>query len=87
MAICAHAVQQADGSYLLGLNPAVTDLSTCAYVVETGSENLLGSIASLSVEQALLIASAAAALWATMWGIRQLGHFLLSTTERFQDES
>lgn len=38
MAACARAVQQADGTLLLVLDTAATDLATCAYVVQSGVE-------------------------------------------------
>lgn len=81
MPVCARAVQQADGSYLLALDPAETNASTCAYVVSTGTESLLGSLADLSPENALVISIAAAGVWAVAWGFRLLAHMLVSDWE------
>jgi len=78
MAICAIAVSQPDGSYLLGLNPAVTDLSTCAYVVESGSDSVLYSLAGMTISDATVISSAIVAVWALAFGFRQLAMFFNS---------
>lgn len=77
MPVCAHAIQQPDGSYLLGLDPSETNPSNCAYVVETGTESLIGSIADLSLENALVIAVAASAVWAIAWAFRQLARSIV----------
>ena len=72
MAVCAHAVLQPDGSYHLGLDPSVTDLSTCAYVVDTGSDSSLNTLLSMSIDEAEIIGASIAALWAVMYGFRKL---------------
>lgn len=70
MGICASGVQQSDGTVLLVLNPSVTDVTTCQYVVSTGDETSLGSLLALSPEQGLGIASAIGLLWAGAWLFR-----------------
>lgn len=85
MPVCAVPVKQADGSFLLGLDPSVTDSSTCPYVVETGGESGLSSLLSITASEAGLLSVAIASLWALAWGIRQLGKFI-SFEERSQDE-
>lgn len=85
MPVCARAIIQPDGSYLLGLDPSVTDPTTCAYVVETGSEAGISSLFALTPSDASQIAGAIAVVWAGAWGIRLLGKFL-SHEERYQDE-
>jgi hypothetical protein len=70
--ICANAVQQPDGSYLLVLDPTQTDYGTCAYVVESGSETAWASLPGMSIDNALVISGAIAGLWALAWGFRQL---------------
>jgi hypothetical protein len=87
MAICAVAVQQPDGSYLLGLDPSVTDPATCAYVVETGGEGALGSLLSLTTDQALLIGAQIWALWALCWGIKQVARAILNPTNEGNDDA
>lgn len=72
MAVCARAVQQPDGSFLLGIDSSTTDLSQCAYAVETGSESVLGQLAQMTPDDALVIATAVAGLWAVAWGFRQI---------------
>lgn len=74
MPVCAKAIQQSDGSYLLALDPAETNPATCPYVVETGTESLIGSLAALSPNDALVISASVCALWAVAWTFRQLAH-------------
>ena len=78
MTICARAVLQGDGSFLLGLDPAVTDFSTCAYVVESGSDLALYSLASMTISDASVISSAIVVVWAIAFGFRQLAMFFNS---------
>lgn len=85
MAVCAHAVQQQDGSYLLAIDPAVTDPAQCAYVVQTGGEEALGSLLSLTTDQALTIGAAVWALWGTVWGIKQVARAVFNPNEREDD--
>lgn len=85
MPICASAIKQSDGSFLLGLDPSVTDPTTCPYVVETGSESGFASLFSITPAEAGLLAVAVSSLWALAWGIRQLGKFI-SHEERSQNE-
>lgn len=85
MAVCAKAVLQSDGSYLLGLDPAVTDLSTCAYVVETGSVTGWSELGNLSIANAEEISAYVITVWAIAWGFRAIAKSL-STPERFENE-
>lgn len=84
MPTCARAILQPDGSYLLGLDPSETNPSTCAYVVETGTESLLGSMAALTPDDAQTIAVAVAGLWAVAWVFRLIAQSM-STPERNED--
>lgn len=70
--ICANAVQQPDGSYLLVLDPVQTDYGTCPYVVESGSETAWASLSGMTIDNALVISASVCGLWALAWGIRQL---------------
>jgi hypothetical protein len=81
MAVCARAVQQSDGSFLLGLDPAVTDLSTCAYVVETGSSNAWSELGNMSIENAQLVGAEVGAVWAIAWGFRAVLKSLFNSKE------
>ncbi|WP_211453005.1 hypothetical protein [Collimonas antrihumi] len=67
MSTCAKAVQQQDGSYLLVLDPSVTIVTTCQYVVQTGDEASLGSLLALTPDQGLAIGSAIGLLFAGAW--------------------
>jgi hypothetical protein len=75
MAICAQAVLQPDGSYVLVLDPAVTDVTTCAYVVESGADFGLGSITKLSVTDAQEIAGSCWIPFVVAWGFKKLAQF------------
>lgn len=76
MAVCARAVQQPDGSFLLGLDPAVTDLTTCAYVVETGSATGWRELGNMSIDNATEIGSYVGVVWAIAWGFRAVAKSL-----------
>jgi hypothetical protein len=78
MPVCAKAIQQADGTYLLALDPANTQASTCAYVVDTGSSSAWAELGSMTINDATVITGSAAAVWAIAWGIRLLAQFLNS---------
>lgn len=78
MPICAQAVQQGDGSYLLGLVPSETNLTACPYVVETGSEYLSGPMPALTPAEGSAIAMAIALLWASVWCIKVLARSLFT---------
>lgn len=76
MAVCAKAVQQPDGSFLLGLDPAVTDLTTCAYVVETGGASGWRELGNMSIENAAEISGYVGVVWAIAWGFRAIAKSL-----------
>lgn len=78
MPVCAKAVQQPDGSFLLALDPANTSPATCSYVVDTGSESAWAELGAMTINDATVITGAAAAVWAIAWGIRLLASFLTS---------
>lgn len=81
MTICASAVQQPDGTYLLVLDPVNTNYSACAYVVESGSDLALSALANMTLDDANVIASGIALLWAIAFAFRQLAHFFNSEKE------
>ena len=72
MAVCARAVQQADGTLLLALDPTVTDLSTCAYLVEDGASNAWRELGNMSIENAQLIGMYVGGVWAVAYTFRLL---------------
>lgn len=71
MAACARAVQQQNLSYVLELDPAATDLSTCQYVVQSGAE-LSNSLFSLTAEDGGYISASIVGCWAAAYGIRSV---------------
>lgn len=62
MAACARAVQQADGSLALVLDPAATDLATCSYVVQSGPE-VANNPFALSAQEGGAVSAAIIACW------------------------
>jgi hypothetical protein len=76
MPACAQAIQQQDGTYVLTLVPSNTNLSTCAYVVETGQESQIASLLSMSPQDAGQISFAIGGLWAVCWGFRLIGSMI-----------
>jgi len=72
MSVCARAIQQADGTLLLALDPTVKDLSTCAYTVEDGASNAWRELGNMSTENAIAISTAVGVLWAGAFTFRLL---------------
>ena len=85
MGVCAKAVQQPDGTLLLALDPAVTDTSTCAYVVETGASNVWTELGNMSMQNAQEISAYVGFLWAIAWGLRAIRD-AISLNEGNRDE-
>lgn len=81
MAVCAKAVQQADGTLLLALDPTVQDLSTCPYLVDDGASNAWRELGNMSIENAQVIGVAVGAVWAVAFTFRLLLR-AVSTFER-----
>lgn len=69
MSVCARAIEQPDGSFLLGLDPSITDVSTCAYVVQSSSE-VGNSLLNLSIDDGLQWSYAVFGLWAIAWAFK-----------------
>jgi hypothetical protein len=72
MPVCARAIQQPDGSLLLGLDPTNPDLSTCPYVVDDGATNAWRELGNMSIENATTIGTAVGLVWAVAWGFKAL---------------
>jgi predicted esterase YcpF (UPF0227 family) len=72
VAVCARAVLQPDGSFYLALDPTVTDLSTCAYVVEDGASNAWRELGNLSLENSQVIGVSVGLVWAVAWGFKMI---------------
>ena len=86
MPVCARAVAQPDGSFLLALDPAVTDTSTCAYVVETGGETGWLQLSNLDIPGAEVISACVAGLWGIAWAFKAVVKFLLTIPESDSNE-
>lgn len=84
--VCAFAVVQPDGTYYLGIDPVRSDLSTCAFVVETGSANGWRELGNMTIADAQLLGAAVVAVWAIAWGFRALAKFISSIPERYENE-
>lgn len=69
MSTCAVAVQQTDGSYFLKLDPSITDVSTCTYVVQSGAD-IGNSLFSMSAEDGGLISVGIISCWSVAFGIK-----------------
>lgn len=69
MGACARAVQQADGSLALVLDPTAQDISTCQYVVPSGAE-VANSLMTLTAEDGSYISAAIVGCWVVAYGIR-----------------
>lgn len=72
MPVCARAIQQADGSLLLALDPAHPDLSTCPYTVDDGASNAWRELGNMSYENAFVIGSGVGVVWAIAFTFRLL---------------
>ena len=72
MPVCARAIQQADGTLLLALDPTAQDLSTCPYLVEDGASNAWRELGNLSIDNAHVIGLAVGAVWAVAFTFRVL---------------
>jgi hypothetical protein len=82
MPVCARAVQQADGTLVLALDPTTQDLSTCAYVVDDGASNAWRELGNMSIEDAHTIGVGVGAVWAVCFTFRALIRALNLRTER-----
>lgn len=80
MATCAVAIQQSDGSYVLQIDPSITDVTTCSYVVQSGAD-VANSLLTMSAEDGGLISAGMVSVWATAWGIVQLARVIRGGSE------
>lgn len=80
MAACARAVQQPNGTFVLELDPAATDLSACQYVVQSGAE-LSNSLFSLTAEDGGYISALIVGCWAAAYGIRSVINLIRGSTK------
>lgn len=78
MPACLKSQQLADGSLVLAIDPLATDLTACAYVVESGAE-LANSLVNLTAEDGGLYASYVIAVWIVAYGIRSIINIVRSS--------
>jgi len=71
MAVCAQAVQQADGSLALVLDPTALDLSACQYVVQSGAE-VANSLFAMTAKDGAFVSAGIITCWVTAYAIRSL---------------
>jgi hypothetical protein len=71
MPVCAQGIQQPDGKVLLALDPLATDLTACAYVVETGPE-VGNSLLSMTAQDGGIFSAGVIAVWMAGYGIRSV---------------
>lgn len=79
MAVCARGVVQQDGSILLVLDSSVTNLATCQYVVQSGSD-ISNSFLLMTAEDGAVFSSGVIACWALAYGIRSIINILKGST-------
>lgn len=71
MAVCARAVAQPDGSLVLVLDPQATNLATCTYVVQSGTD-ISNSFLLMSAEDGAFFSAGLVTVWLTAYGIRSI---------------
>ena len=82
MPVCARAIQQADGTLLLALDPTNPNLSTCPYLVDDGASNSWRELGNMSSQDALVVSGAVGLFWAGAWAFKNIGRVVsLSSNE------
>lgn len=81
MAVCAKVVTQQDGTLLLALDPAATNLTTCQYVVETGGYSAWRELGALSLDDAQALGLAVGLFWTLAWGFKTIGRVFALPSE------
>jgi hypothetical protein len=75
MAACVMAVQQADGTLVLQLDPTAQDLTACAYVVESGAE-LSNSFLTMTASDGATYGGEVVAVWMAAFAIRVIARVI-----------
>lgn len=71
MAVCARGVQQPDGTVYLVLDPLASNVSTCAFVVQSGSD-INNSFLLMSAEDGGLFAAGLVSVWFSAYGVKAI---------------
>lgn len=71
MAVCATTVNTPDGLVFV-LDPSVTNVNMCQYVLRTGEEASLDSLMSLSPADSAYLSMLVVGVWAVAWAIRAM---------------
>ena len=74
-----------NGENFLAIDPSQSNLAACTYVVEDGASSGFTALWNMSIENALVISTAIALLWAVAFGFRTIARFL-KTDGEVQDE-
>lgn len=79
MPSCLKPIAQPDGSVLLVLDPMATDLTACAYVVESGAE-LSNSLLSMTAQDGGVWSAGVIAVWMAAYAVRSIISIIRSST-------
>lgn len=71
MPACLRPVAQQDGSFLLAIDPSATDLTACAYVVESGAE-LGNSLFSMTAQDGGVYSGLIISCWVVAFSVRTI---------------
>ena len=79
MPVCAQTVQLDGGVVALTVNHSTTDLSTCAFVLQTAAEYGSGNsifFDQMSTADAQVIATHIGIVWAIAWSLKQIANLV-----------
>lgn len=75
MPVCVRAIQQADGTALLALDPLATELTACIYVVESGAE-LGNTMFSMTAQDGGVYSGLIIGCWVIAFTVRTIVHII-----------
>lgn len=80
MATCVKVLSDGKGGPFLALDPSVSNVSTCAYVLQSGAE-VGNSILSMSAEDGALLSAGIVSVWAMAFAIRSIVNIVRGSSE------
>lgn len=80
MPTCAKLVSLPDGSMVLALDTSATNLTMCAYVVESGLE-VNNSLLSMTAQDGGVFVAGLITCWLTAFGIRSIIEIIRGSSE------